>query len=136
MTRLLSSILLGLTLAALPACGGDDDGGSDGSDGPDEIDAGDGDSADAAPEGPDAATPDAFVPLTAAEFCDLWDNTCTYGEGGNYADVDDCETTYDTFDEGQKGCVFDHWGFAEAAVDDSQAEDDHCGHASGNPPCN
>ena len=134
MTRLLS-LLLGLTLVAVPACGGDDDGG--GTDGDDDIDAGGGDDPDGGGDDtPDAGTPDAFVLPTAAEFCALWGDTCTFGEGTNYDDVEDCETQYEGFDDERKGCVYDHWVFAEAAVDGSQDEDDHCGHSSGNPPCN
>ena len=111
MTRYLTSLLLGLALAALPACGGDDDGG-------------DGAGADA---GSDDLPP-------AAEVCGDFQATCGFG-GDFYADEAACVAAYDGYDIDRQGCVVEHWGFADAADDDSDDEASHCGHASGQAPC-
>ena len=133
MTRLLTSMLLGLALAALPACGGDDDGGSDGSD---DIDAGDGDTADAADDGPDAALPDAFAPPTAEEFCTDYEAECGFGGDGDHADMEACTAAFDGYDDGQVTCVVNHLGLASLEEPGSADHDSHCGHATGDPPCN
>ena len=132
MTRLFTSLLLGLALAAAPGCGGDDDGGDgDGSDGvtidasADTPDSGGGGDFDAA----------AAVLPTAAEFCTEYETVCGYGEDFTYGDETDCLDTYNGQDDEWKDCVNDHLGFADMSVDGSQDEEDHCSHAAGQAIC-
>ena len=118
MTRLLSTLLFGLTLAfVVPACGGDDDGGDNGGDGTPDVDASDG------------VDP-------AAAFCADWDGTCGYGSQPDYyASEAACIAAFNGYDATRQGCVQDHWEFADAAADGSADEIDHCTHASGTGPC-
>src|SRR5688572_18905640 len=106
MNRLFTSLLLGLVLAAAPACGGGDDDDGGGSDGDTDIDAGDGDTPDAAGEdGPDAAPPDAFVPPTAESFCTDYEAECGFGGKGDHEDMEACTAAFDGCDDGQIVCV-------------------------------
>jgi hypothetical protein len=117
MTRLFTTLFLGLILCIAPACGGDDDGGGDGD--------GDGSAADAA--GDDA--------LTADEFCSTYETVCEYG-GDHYLDETDCLDTYGAYDDGRQSCTSEHVGLAALEADGSAGRDLHCGHATGADPCN
>ena len=133
MTRLLTPLFLGLVLAIAPACGGDDDGGTDGDD---VIDAGAGepDAGDPVDSGGDPI--DAAGPLTAEQFCTAYEDTCGYGGGGGkHQNEEDCLAAFEGYDQEQQGCVVTHLGLAAEAGTQDEV-DEHCGHAAGNPPCN
>lgn len=112
MKRFLVGLLCALSLAVVPACGGDDDDGGAG------IDSGGG--------GPSAE---------ATAFCTQYGTVCEFG-GTGYADQGACETAYDGYADARQTCVEDHLEFAAAEADGSAEEMMHCGHAAGAAPCN
>lgn len=111
MKRLVFGFLCALALAISPACGGDDDGG----------DTTDGSGADAAGGG------------DAEAFCTGWGEACGFGDG--FADQDACVAAFNGFDTARQACVDEHLGLAEASAEGSADRDMHCGHATGQAPC-
>ena len=113
-------ILFSLSLAAaLSACGGDDDGG-DNTDGS-EADANGGGGA-------------------AEAFCSTYGFVCMFddnaGDASRFDDQPSCIAAFNGFSAARQTCVAEHVGLAEDAEDGSGEEDMHCGHATGEAPCN
>ena len=71
--------------------------------------------------------------VSAAQFCDGFEDTCSYGDP-NYSDREACLSSYEAYPASRQGCVIEHLGNA-AGAPAGDVRDAHCGHASGLPPC-
>jgi hypothetical protein len=110
MKRFVLGFLCALSLSIAPACGGDDDGG----------DTGDGAGADAAAFDADA-------------FCTDFSGTCGFADW--FGDQAGCVAAVSAFDATRQACVVEHLGFAAGTDEGSADREMHCGHASGEAPC-
>jgi len=107
MKRFFFGFLCALCLSIAPACGGDDDSSSD---------------ADAATGGFDAEG-----------FCTMFSDTCGFADW--FGDQAGCVAAVNGFDSTRQACVVEHLGFAAGSDEGSADRDMHCGHASGESPC-
>jgi hypothetical protein len=108
MKRFVLGFLCALSLSIAPACGGDDDGSTDGS-------------------GADAAAFD------AEGFCTQFSDTCGFADW--FGDQAGCVAAVGAFDATRQACVVEHLGFAAGTDEGSADREMHCGHASGEAPC-
>ena len=113
MKRFVLGFLCALSLSLAPACGGDDD---------DSGDTGDGAGADADTGGFDAEA-----------FCTMFSDTCGFADW--FGDQAGCVAAVGAFDASRQTCVTEHLGFAAGEAEGSADRDMHCGHASGEAPC-
>lgn len=116
MKRFAIGFVCALSLALVPACGGDDD------------DNGDGQTVDSGGGG-----------TSAAAFCAQYGTVCMFdGDAADTARHDDqasCEAAYNGYTATRQVCVVDHVGLADAEEPGSADEAMHCDHATGNSPC-
>ena len=108
MKRLVVGFLCALSLSLTPACGGDDDGSTDGT-------------------GPDAAAGNAEA------FCTSFSDTCGFTDW--FGDMAGCVAAFNGFGADRQACVAEHLGFAAGTAEGSADREMHCGHASGEAPC-
>ena len=109
MKRFVFGFLCALSLAIAPGCGGDDDGSTDG------------------------ATADAAAGGDAEAFCTQFSDVCGFTDW--FGDMAGCVSDFNGFDATRQACVAEHLGFAAGEAEGSADRDMHCGHASGEAPC-